>query len=76
MPKGQDRPATLGMWWSIEWRGKIVGDIGWGRIEAHTADEARAKYEKEHPTREIRAVSLVLNQIKPRACLREPKARR
>jgi hypothetical protein len=61
-PKGQGDPATLGMWWSIEWRGKTtrgVDEIGWDRIQAHTADEARVKYEKEHPTREIRAVSLV-----------------
>ena len=61
-PKGQGDPATLGMWWSIEWRGKIAHDVeevGWARIRALTAAEARAKYEKEHPTHEVRAVSSV-----------------
>ncbi len=42
-PKGQERPATLGMWWSIEWRGKIAHDVeevGWARVQALTAGDA------------------------------------
>jgi hypothetical protein len=33
--------------------------VGWDRVLARTAEDARARYEKEHPLRQVRAVSMI-----------------
>ena len=54
----QAGPDDDGHWWEIHWRGRITRDVGYEILHADNPEQAKQKFERDHPTRDVTKIVL------------------